>query len=197
MIKIKGGCYTYRIRITSINPGCRHLGSESGLMNIVIAIIYWFLLVISVFTLIFSLPGTFFIVIFNFLYQLIDPVAGINWRLIMWLLLISICLELLEFIITAWSSKRYGASNQGTAAAIAGSIIGAIVGTGIFPVAGSLLGAIGGAFIGAFAIDLIRTGDTKRAYQSGIGALTGSVGGKLIKIIGAIGMLVLIGYNMG
>lgn len=67
----------------------------------------------------------------------------------------------------------------------------------IFPVAGSLLGAIGGAFIGAFAIDLIRTGDPKRAYQSGIGALTGSVGGKMIKIIGAIGMLVLIGYNMG
>jgi len=166
-------------------------------MNIIIAIIYWLLLITSVFTLIFSLPGTFFIVIFNLLYQLIDPVAGINWQLIMWLLLISICLELLEFIITAWSSKRYGASNQGTAAAIAGSVIGAIVGTGIFPVAGSLLGAIGGAFIGAFAVDLIRTGDTKRAFQSGIGALTGSVGGKMIKIIGAIGMLVLIGYNMG
>ena len=165
-------------------------------MNIVIAIIYWLLLVISVFTLIFSLPGTFFIVIFNLLYQLIDPVAGINWRLVLWLLLISIFLELLEFIITAWSSKRYGASNQGTAAAIAGSVIGAIIGTGV-PVAGSLLGAFGGAFIGAFAIDLIRTGDTKRAFQAGIGALTGSVGGKMIKIIGAIGMLVLIGYNMG
>ena len=165
-------------------------------MTIIIAIIYWLLLIISVFTLIFSLPGTFFIVILNLLYQLIDPLAGINWRLVLWLLLISICLELLEFIITAWSSKRYGASNQGTATAIAGSVIGAIVGTSIFPVAGSLLGAIGGAFIGAFAIDLIRTGDAKRAYQSGIGALTGSVGGKMIKIIGAIGMLVLIGYNM-
>jgi uncharacterized protein YqgC (DUF456 family) len=165
-------------------------------MNIVIAIIYWLLLVISVFTLIFGLPGTFFIVIFNLLYQLVDSITGINWRLIIWLLLISICLELLEFIITAWSSKRYGASNQGTAAAIAGSVIGAIIGTGIFPVVGSLLGAIGGAFIGAFVIDLIRTADTKKAIQSGIGALTGSVGGKMIKIIGAIGMLVLLGYNM-
>ncbi len=166
-------------------------------MNIVIAIIYWLLLVISVFTLIFSLPGTFFIVIFNLLYQLIDPVAGINCRLVLWLLLISICLELLEFIITAWSSKRYGASNQGTAAAIAGSVFGAVIGTSIFPMLGSLLGAFAGAFIGAFAIDLIRSGDTKRAYQAGIGALTGSVGGKMIKIIGAIGMLVLIGYNVG
>lgn len=165
-------------------------------MNIVIAIIYWLLLVISVFTLIFGLPGTFFIVIFNLLYQLFDSITGINWRLIIWLLLISICLEFLEFIITAWSSKRYGASSQGIAAAIAGSIIGAIIGTDIFPVVGSLLGAIGGAFIGAFVIDLIRTADIKRAFQSGIGALTGSVGGKMIKIIGAIGMLVLIGYSM-
>ena len=73
-----------------------------------------------------------------------------------------------------------------------GSVFGAIVGTGIVPLFGSLIGAFFGAFAGAFLIDLIRTGDPAQSLQSGIGAFSGSVGGKLIKIFGAVGMLVII-----
>jgi len=161
-------------------------------MALFITIIYWVLLIFSVITIIFSLPGTFFIVLLNLLYQLVDQIDGINWKLIFILLIISVILEFAEFIITAWSSKRFGASKPGTFGAIIGSVCGAIVGTGIVPLFGSLIGAFFGAFAGAFLIDLIRTGDTTKSLQSGIGAFTGSVGGKLIKIFGAIGMLVII-----
>jgi len=161
-------------------------------MTLFLTIIYWVLLISSIGTIIFSLPGTFFIILINFIYQLMDKVAGINWRLIIVLLIIAIALELAEFIMTAWSSKRFGASKQGTVGAIIGSIIGAIIGTGMFPFLGSLIGAFLGAFAGAFLIDFIRTGEIARSFQSGIGAFTGSVSGKLIKIIGAVGMLVII-----
>ena len=155
-------------------------------------IAYWALLIFSVITIIFSLPGTFFIVLLNLLYQLVDQVDGINWKLIFILLIISVILELAEFIITAWSSRRFGASKPATVGAIIGSVFGAIVGTGIVPFLGSLIGAFIGAFTGAFLIDLVRTSDPTKSLQSGIGAFTGSVGGKLIKIFGAVGMLVII-----
>ena len=161
-------------------------------MTIFITIVYWILLIIAVLSIIFSLPGTFLMVLFNFLYQLVDNVKGVNWRIIAILLGISIILELAEYVITAWSSKKYGASRAGIAGAIIGSIIGAIIGTGILPLFGSLIGAFIGAFAGAFFIDLIKTGDLNKSLQSGFGALTGSIGGKLVKIFGAVGMLMII-----
>jgi len=60
------------------------------------------------------------------------------------------------------------------------------------PLFGSLIGAFIGAFAGAFFVDLVKTGDLNKSLQSGMGAFTGSIGGKLVKIFGAIGMLVII-----
>lgn len=161
-------------------------------MTIFLTIIYWILLLTAVVSIIFSLPGTFLIVLFNFLYQLVDAVPGIEWRTIGILLAVAIILELAEFAITAWSSRRYGASRPGTVGAVVGSIFGAVVGTGVLPLFGSLLGAFIGAFCGAYIVDFLRTGDRSGALHSGIGAFTGSVGGKLLKIFGAIAMLVMI-----
>jgi len=163
-------------------------------MTIFITIVYWILLIFAVFSIVFSLPGTFLIVIFNIIYQLVDDIAGINWRLIAILLGISIFLELAEYGITAWSSKKYGASKAGIAGAIIGSIGGAVVGTGLFPLIGSLIGAFIGAFLGAYFVELLRTGNNHLAFQAGYGAFTGSVGAKLIKLVGAVTMLVMIAW---
>lgn len=161
-------------------------------MALFLTIIYWIFLITAVFVIIFSIPGTFLIVLINLLYQLVDQFDGINWRILFLLLLIAVALELAEFFITAWSSQRFGASKAGTAGAIIGSIIGAIIGTGILPLFGSLIGAFIGAFAGAFFIDLVKTGDLNKSLQSGFGAFTGSIGGKLVKIFGAVGMLMII-----
>ncbi|MGC9364723.1 MAG: DUF456 family protein [Fidelibacterota bacterium] len=161
-------------------------------MTIFLTIIYWILLLTAVVSIIFSLPGTFLIVLFHFLFQLVDSAPGIDWRIIGILLGISIALELAEFIITAWSSWHYGASRAGMVGAVIGSIVGAVLGTGIVPLFGSLLGAFGGAFCGAYLVDFLRTGDQSGALHSGIGAFTGTAGGKLLKIFGAVAMLVMI-----
>ena len=164
-------------------------------MEYVILAVYWLLLIGSVLTIPFSLPGTFLIVVLNIIFQLIDTVPGINWNIVGILFTIAVALELFEFLITTWSSKKFGASNPGTVAAIFGSILGAIVGTGMIPIIGSLIGAFIGAFLGAFIVEYLTKNDIRNAINSGIGALTGAVGGKITKIIGGIAMLILIGMS--
>lgn len=164
-------------------------------MTIFISVIYWILLILSVGIIPLSLPGTFFIVGWNLLYQLLDSVPGINWRVVFILLSIAIILEVLEYLLTGWSSRRFGASRRGTLGAIVGSICGAIIGTGIVPFLGSLLGAFIGAFLGAFAVEYLARKTTHEAIWAGLGAFTGAVGGKMSKVIGAIVMLVIIAFQ--
>jgi len=163
---------------------------------IILNIFYWIFLIGAVFVIPFSLPGPTIIVIINFVYQLLDKSAGIDWRLVIILLVIAGLAELLEYVITAFSSKRSGASKQAMYGAVIGSIIGAIVGTGILPLIGSLVGALIGAFAGSYLIEYLRHQDSRKAYQVGVGAFTGVAGGKITKIMLAIIMLVIIGFNM-
>jgi len=164
-------------------------------MKYVILSAYWLLLVGSVLIIPFSLPGTFIIVALNIIYQLIDAVPGVNWNIVGILFSIAVALELFEFLITAWSTKKFGASNPGTVAAILGSVLGAIIGTGIIPIIGSLIGAFIGAFLGAFIVEYFRGNNINNAINSGVGALTGAIGGKITKIIGGIAMLIIIGLH--
>ena len=132
---------------------------------------------------------------FNLVFQLLDNDPAINWKLFGILLYLAGLSELLEYIITAVSSRRSGASKRAMFGAVIGSIVGAVIGTGIFPVIGSLIGALGGAFVGAFLIEYLENYDRDRAIKIGIGAFTGVAGGKLTKIALAIIMLVMIALN--
>lgn len=132
---------------------------------------------------------------FNLVFQLLDNDPAINWKLFGILLFLAGLAEFLEYIITAVSSRRSGASKRAMFGAVIGSIVGAMIGTGIFPVIGSLIGALGGAFVGAFLIEYLENYDRDRAIKIGIGAFTGVAGGKLTKIALAIIMLVMIALN--
>lgn len=160
-------------------------------MNLFLHIIFWFILILSIFIIPFNLPGTFVIVVATFGYQFFDQTAGIKWGMIIILLGIALVLELFEYAVTAWISQKYGGS-YGTVGAIAGSIIGAIFGTSIIPFLGSILGAFIGGFAGAYILEYIGNRDKKRAYSVGKGALIGVVSGKTSKIIGAIIMVIII-----
>ena len=163
---------------------------------VILNILYWLLLIGAVLVIPFSLPGPMLIVIFNFIYQLLDKHQGIDWRILLILLVIAGLAELLEYLITAFSSKRSGASKKAMYAAVIGSIAGAIIGTGFLPLVGSLLGALIGAFIGAYLVEYSRYRDFDRAFKVGLGAFSGVAGGKITKIILGIIMLVIIGFNM-
>ena len=165
-------------------------------MSVLLTVLFWVILVGSIFLIPFNLPGTFIIVFTTLGYQLIDKVPGVQWAVILILLVIAVGLELFEYFVTVWSSKKYGGSNYGTAGAVAGSILGAIFGTSILPLIGSILGAFLGGFLGAYVLEYFQNRDRDRAFSVGKGAFIGIVSGKTGKIVGAIAMLIIIASNM-
>lgn len=165
-------------------------------MEIILIVLLYVFLVISMMTIPFNIPGTFLMAGFYLLYQLLDQRPGIDWKIVGILLAVAVFLELIEFLLTAWGSRKYGASRIGTVGAIVGSIVGAIVGSGMAPLVGTLLGAFAGAFIGAFALEYLRKPDFDKAMEVGKGALFGAVGGKISKIIGAIALLIIISTHL-
>ena len=56
-------------------------------------------------------------------------------------------LELLEFLFSVLTIKIYGGKNSSAFLSIAGGLIGAIIGSFIFPILGSLFGLILGAYL--------------------------------------------------
>ena len=163
-------------------------------MSIFILILYWILLIISIFVIPFNLPGNVIIVGLKFLHSWLF-VGIIDWKIIGILAVIAGLSELIEFIVTVKSTEHFGGSKNSMIASVIGSIIGAIVGSGFFFLVGTLLGAMMGAFVGSFIVDYHENKDTNRAMRTGMGAFTGVAGGKFSKIILAVIMLVIIVVN--
>ncbi len=81
----------------------------------------------------------------------------------------------LDYIIPAWGTQRFGGSKRG----VWGSIIGLVAGFFIFPP----LGIIICPFIGAVIGELSSGKDTANAMKSGFGSFIGLLLGALLKFI--------------
>ncbi len=163
-------------------------------MEILLGIIFWIVLVIGIAATIFGIPGTFIIATAALLYSLLTDFSGISWVLIFLLFAISILLEFLEFSLSGYMTNRFGGSKLSIVGAILGGLIGAIWGTTILPIIGTLIGAFMGAFGGAFIGEYFISRDFQRALLAGIGAFIGAVGGKTLKTVTAVAMVVTIGF---
>ena len=106
-----------------------------------------------------------------------------GWTLLA-ILVLALASEVLEFFAGAAGTKKMGGSGWGAAAAVLGSVVGAVAGTGliVIPVLGSLLGAIGGAALGAWCVELARGRKMREAVRSGTGAGAGTLAGWFIKV---------------
>ena len=163
-------------------------------MEILLGIIFWIVLVIGIAATVFGIPGTFIIATAALLYSLLTDFSEISWVLIFLLFAISILLEFLEFSLSGYMTNRFGGSKLSIVGAILGGLIGAIWGTTILPIIGTLIGAFMGAFGGAFIGEYFISRDFQRALLAGIGAFIGAVGGKTLKTVTAVAMVVTIGF---
>jgi uncharacterized protein YqgC (DUF456 family) len=93
--------------------------------------------------------------------------------LVVWALIIAIIM-VLDNVIPAYGTKKFG----GSAFGIWGSIVGMIIGLFFAPV-GIIIGPLAGAFVG----ELIGGKTSDRALKSAIGSFTGLMLNTLIKII--------------
>lgn len=93
---------------------------------------------------------------------------------------ITIAIYVLDYIIPAWGTKKFGGSKRG----VWGSIIGLILGMILFPPAGIIIGP----FVGAVVAELSGGKDQKEAIKAGFGSFVGFLTGTLLKLI-ASGMM--------
>ena len=89
---------------------------------------------------------------------------------------------LLQQLAGAVGARHYG----GTRAAMAGALIGTIVGLFLAP-----LGLLLGPVLGAIAGELLATGKLRDSVQSGLGALLGLAAGAITSLVSGLAMVAL------
>lgn len=81
---------------------------------------------------------------------------------------------LIDYLANIWGVRRYG----GSGAAVAGSLIGGLLGVFLF----GPLGLIFGPFVGAVAGELYRKSTPEKAFRAGFGTILGFLGGTALKL---------------
>lgn len=103
--------------------------------------------------------------------------------------------EALEFALSAFGAKRFGASWRGMLGSVVGGVVGAIAGTFLIPVllVGTLLGAALGTAAGAIIGELARGDRTLQdAARPALGAVIGRLLGTLAKLPVAIAVWIVL-----
>ncbi len=131
---------------------------------------------------IFSLPGNWIMVLIALLYGWSEGFSIMAW----WVLAAGVVLaglgELVELAGTYLGGGTRGGHWTTGLAAIAGSIVGALVGAAFFWGLGALPGTVVGAFAGAVAAEGLRHGEGERALKVGLGAAVGRALGLAAKL---------------
>lgn len=123
------------------------------------------------------LPGPLTSWVGLLIFHLTDAVP-MNWTFLTITLVIAILIWLLDYVIPALGTKKFGGSKYG----MIGTSIGLIVGV-LSPIPG---GIIIGPFVGAFLGELINKSDSKTALKAAFGSFLGFLASTFIKFIVAI-----------
>jgi uncharacterized protein YqgC (DUF456 family) len=141
-----------------------------------------------------SLPGNWAIFIAAAILALCYDWSILKWAILALILIILLLAELIEFVSGIVGTRKLGGSRAAAWGAIAGTVIGGII--GIPPLAfllgiDHLLGAVLGAFLGAWFVELMRQRPLKEATLAALGAGLGRGVGIITKI--GAGLLAWIG----
>jgi uncharacterized protein YqgC (DUF456 family) len=150
-----------------------------------------------------GLPGNWIIVVAAALYAWLfpgDSRLALSWSTVAALALLAVVGEVVEFVAGAMGVTKAGGSRRGAVMALAGSLVGGVIGLFVgvpIPVVGSLAAAILfgglGALVGAFIGESWKGQDFDTSLQIGRAAFVGRVLGTLGKlIVGAVMLVVLL-----
>ena len=159
--------FVYAVILTLVNLGC------------------WF-------GILFSLPGTWLMILFPALLKWWQPdQVRFSWTVLGVAVGFAVLGEVLEFMLGAVGLRRAGGSRRAAALAIVGSFVGGITGTALpVPIVGTLIGVCLGAFIGALIGDLWAGRTVSQSVAAGRGAAVGSFWGTISKL--AVGAVILV-----
>lgn len=181
-----------------------HALAVIGTVVFVIVLLLGFLAVLV------GLPGTILIFVASLVYSACTGFEAIPWWMLLILLALTVTAEVADNALSAIGAKRYGTSTRGMFAAMAGGVLGALLGGSSSPLLGvigltggpvgsvilALVGPVGGAFVGGFAgawlYELIAGRRQEDAVRAGWGAIVGRTLGTLLKCAIAGIMLAII-----
>jgi uncharacterized protein YqgC (DUF456 family) len=111
--------------------------------------------------------------------------ADFSGRTLLFLGMLALIVQVLDYIVPVWGTKKFGGSKYGTW----GSIIGLIVGIIVLPILGltigpfGLIGILGGPFVGALIGEKIAGRDSDTAMRAAFGSFIGFLTGTFMKLV--------------
>ena len=143
-------------------------------MDILLLIIaFLFMLIGIIGCIVPGLPGTPIAYVGMWIAQATERV-DFTWQTLLIWGIVTIVVSVLDYVIPAWGTKRYGGTRWG----VWGSTIGVFVGL-FFGAAGVILGPLVGAIIG----ELMSGQEFSKALKAGWGSFVGIFFGTIIKLI--------------
>ncbi|MDC1106236.1 DUF456 domain-containing protein [Prolixibacteraceae bacterium] len=97
-----------------------------------------------------------------------------EWYVVTFWTLLMVTITVIDNLLPAWGTKKYGGTKYG----MWGSVIGLFIGLSFFPI-----GLVVGPFLGAFLGERISGHNSKSATRAGVGSFIGLVAGTLLKLI--------------
>jgi uncharacterized protein YqgC (DUF456 family) len=158
--------------------------------------VFILILFAGTFSVIFSLPGTVFILIDVIIYSWATGFDKIGWKIIVLLIFISIIAETLDFALRALGPGVFGLSKKGAISAIAGGIAGSVILTPLLMGIGTIVGMFLGGFTGMVLVEYFHQRKMKPSFRMGYKTLLISVSGILLKGFSAIVMAIIILANI-
>lgn len=119
------------------------------------------------------LPGTPLSYLGIILLHLSSAVEFSMQFLVLWAVIV-IAVQVLDYFIPVWGTKRFGGSKLG----VWGSMVGVIIGLFLGP-----LGIVAGAFVGAFVGELLAGKTSRKAINAAFGAFVGFMLGTILQLI--------------
>ena len=120
-----------------------------------------------------GLPGVPLAYIGLWIAQATDRV-DFSWQTLLIYGIVTVLVQVLDYIVPAWGTKKYGGTKYG----VVGSIIGVFVGLGF-----GFIGVIVGPLVGAIIGELINGKEIEEAVKAGWGSFIGILFGVVIKLI--------------
>ncbi|NJM26309.1 MAG: DUF456 domain-containing protein [Bacteroidia bacterium] len=114
------------------------------------------------------------------LMQQLKSEAPFSTSFLLWWAAITIAVTILDYVVPAYGTKRFGGSKYG----MWGSAIGVVAGL-FFPPWGLILGP----FVGAFVGEMMANNDSNKAMRAAWGSFIGFLFGTLIKVVVCIVMI--------
>lgn len=144
------------------------------------------LLIFGILLMILGILGSFLPVLpgpitswFGLLLLHLSDAVPMNWTFLGITFAIAFIIWLIDYIIPAMGTKRFGGTRYG----VIGTMVGLVIGIFFFPPFGLIIGPFLGAFIGELLND---NKDSKRALKAAFGSFIGFLTSTFLKFIAAV-----------